>query len=175
MYEQVTVTVSHIIATLCICVEFTLRVDADVVAHKLVLQHKMFKGVLLGAWVPLIHQHFISHHLKYPASEGRAAEKHAAGVDALVVLRDQNVDVLHTKILGGVDVRGVILEFAVKYWRVAHKTALESSGREDLIDKVIVRCHYDNVGVNEPDPFGGWVKGKRLGDGGNLRPCLQLM
>ena len=39
VHEQITVAVAHIVAALDVCVEFALRIDADVVPDELVLQH----------------------------------------------------------------------------------------------------------------------------------------
>jgi hypothetical protein len=171
--EQIAVTVAHVVAALDVGVELALGVDADVVAHELVLEHQVLEGVLLGARVLLAHEHgVVGHHLEGPAGEGGAAEKGAARVDTLVVLCDEDVDFLDAEVLGGVDVGGVLLELAVEDWGVAHEAALEGGGGEDLVDEVVVGAHHDNVRVDEPDPLGVGVEVEGLGDGGDLGPCL---
>jgi len=172
--QQVAVTVAHVVATLYVGVKFPLRVYADVVAYKLVLEHEVLDCVLLGASMVLAHEHgIVGHHLESPASKCRAAEEGAACVDTLVVLRDQDVNVLDTEILGGVDVCRVLLELAVEDGCVAHQAALDGGGTDDFLDEIVVWLHHDNVGINKPDPFGVRVEGESFGDGRDLGPCLQ--
>jgi hypothetical protein len=144
MHREVAVTVPHVVIPLHVGVELALRVNADVVAHELVLKHEVFDCILFGSGVVLAHeQGVVRHHFEDPAREGSAAEEGAAGVDALVILRDQNVDVLYAEFLRNVVCKG--------YFRV----------------------HYDDVGVDQPDPFGVGVEGESFGNGGNFGPCLR--
>ena len=169
--EQIAVAVAHVVAALDVGVELALRVDADVVPHQLVLEHQVLQGVLLGAAVLLAHQHgVVGHHLEKPAREGGAAEKGAAGVDALVVLGDKDVDLLDAEVGGGVDVGGVLLELAVEDRGVAHEAPRDGGGGEDLVDEVVVGRHEDDVGVDEPNPLGGGMEVEGLGNGGDLGP-----
>lgn len=121
----------------------------------------------------LAHKHcVVGHHLEGPAGERRAAEEGAASVDALVILGDQDVDVLDTEVRGGVDVRGVVLELAVQDGCVAHQAALDRLRANNLLDQVVVRLHDDDVGVDEPDPFGGGVERECFSDSRDLGPGL---
>jgi hypothetical protein len=174
VHEQVAVAVAHVIAALGVGVEFALRVYADVVAHELVFEHQMLDGVLLGTAVFLAHEHgVIGHHLEGPAGECAAAEKGAAGVDALVVLGDEDVDVLDAEVVGGVDVGGVLFQLAVEDRGVAHQAGLEGGGGQDFLGEVVVGGHDDDVGVNQPDPFGAGVAVEGFGNSGDLGPGLE--
>ena len=138
------------------------------------LKHEVLDCILLCADVVAAHEHgVVGHHLECPAGEGRAAEEGAAGIDALVVLGDQDVDVLDTEILGGVDVGGVLLKLAIKNRRVAHQAAFDGVWTDDFLDKIVIWLHHDNVGIDEPDPFGFGVEGEGFGDSRDLGPCLQ--
>lgn len=171
--EQIAVAVAHVVAALHIGIELALWVDADVVPDKLVLEHQMLDGVLLGAVVFLAHQHgVVGHGLEQVSGEGGAAEEGAARVDALVVLGDEDVDVLDAEVLGGVDVGGVLLELAVEDGRVAHEAALDGVRADDLVDEIVVGAHHDDVGVDEPHPLGRGIQVEGLGDGGDLGPRL---
>lgn len=124
----------------------------------------------------LAHEHsVVGHHLQSIPGEGGAAEESAARVDTLMILRDQDINVLYSVVFGGVDVGGVRLELAVENGRVAHQPALDSFRADNFLDQVVVWLHYNNVGVNEPDPFGGWVEVKCFGDSRDLGPGLQHM
>lgn len=173
VHKKVAVAVAHVVAALYVGVEFALRVDADVVTHELMLQHEVLDGVLLGADVVFAHEHgVVGHHFESPAGEGGAAEEGAAGVDTLVVLRDEDIDVLDAEVLGGVDVGRVLLELAVKDGCVAHQAALDGFGADDFLDEVVVWLHHDDVSIDEPDPFGVWVEGECFGDSRDLGPGL---
>lgn len=173
MHEQVAVAVAHVVAALGVGVEFALGVDADVVADELVLEHQVLDGVLLGAAVVLAHEHgVVGHHLEGPAGKGTAAEEGAAGVDALVVLGDEDVNVLDAEVAGRVDMRGVLFQLAVEDRRVPHQAGSERGGRQDFLREVVVGRHDDDVGVDQPDPFGAGVAVEGFSDGGDLGPCL---
>lgn len=173
VYEQIAVTIAHVVAALYVGVELALRVDANVVAHELVLEHEVFDRVLLCAHMVLTHKHaVVRHHLEGPAGEGGAAEEGTAGVDTLVVLRDHDVDVFNAEVFGGVDVRGVRLELAVKNGCVAHEAALDGRGTHDFLDQIVVRLHHNDVGIDEPNPFGAWVERKGFSDSRDFGPGL---
>jgi hypothetical protein len=174
MHCEVAVAVAHVVAALHVCIELALWVDADVVAHELVLEHEVLDRVLLGSNMVLAHEHsIVGHHLEDPSSEGGTAEKGAAGIDALVILCDQDVDVLDAEVFGCEDVGGVLLELTVEDWGVAHQALLDRGGREHIVCKGDFRVHYNDVGVDQPDPFGVGVKGECFGHSGNLGPCLR--
>jgi hypothetical protein len=121
MHEQVAVAIPHVIPALHVRVELALRIDAHVVAHQLVFEHEVFERVLLGAAVLLAHEHrVVGHHFEGPARKGRAPEEGAAGVDRLVVLRDEDVDFFDAEVGGRVDVGRVLFELPVENGRVAH-------------------------------------------------------
>ena len=129
VHEQVTVMVAHVVAALDVGIKLALEVDADVISYALMLEHEVLDGVLLCADVVLDHEHcVVGHHLEGPAVERGAAEEGAADVDVLVILRDQEIEVFDAEVLGGVDVRGVVLELAVQDGCVAHQAALIASG-----------------------------------------------
>jgi hypothetical protein len=173
VHEQIAVAVAHVVSALDVCVELALRIDSHVVAYKLVFEHEVFEGVLFCAAVFLAHEHgVVGHHFEDPAREGGAAEKGAARVDGLVVLGDENVDFFDAEVAGRVDVGGVLFELAVEDGGVAHETALEGFGGQDFVDEVVVGGHHDDVGVNEPDPFGVGVEVECFGNCRNLGPRL---
>ena len=89
-----------------------------------------------------------------------------------MILRDQNINLLDAEVAECVDVRGVALQLAVEDRSIAHEAAFQGVGGEDLVDEVVLRGHEDDVGVEEPDPFGGGVEVKGFGDGGDFGPCL---
>jgi hypothetical protein len=94
MYQQIAVSIPHVVATLNVGVELSLRIYPDMVAHELVLEHKVLESILLGTIVFLAHQHgVIGHHLKCPARECGATEECTPCVDTLVILGDQNIDI----------------------------------------------------------------------------------
>jgi hypothetical protein len=171
--EQIAIAVAHVVPALRIRIELALGINANMVAHERVFKHEVFEGVLFGACVVLAHEHgVIRHHLKGPAGECGAAEEGAARVDGLVVLSDEDVDFLNAVLGGGADVGRVLLELAVEDRGGAHEAALKGGGRQDLGNEVVVGRHEDDVGVDEPDPFGVGVQVEGLGDGGDLGPCL---
>lgn len=88
-------------------------------------KHEMLESILFRAAVFAAHEHrVIGHHLEQPASEGAAAEKHAACVDALVVLSNEDVDFLNAEVGRRVDVGRVLFQLAVEDRGVAHQAAL---------------------------------------------------
>ena len=56
---------------------------------------------------------------------------------------------------------------------MSHEAILNRRGRKNVVCKGDFRVHYDNVGVNQPDPFGVGVEGESFGNGGNFGPCLR--
>ena len=138
------------------------------------LKHEVLDCILLRADMVVAHEHgIVGHHLECPAGEGRSAKEGAAGINALVVLSDQDVNVLDTEILGRVDVGGVLLKLAVKNRRVAHQAALDGVRADDFLHKIVIWLHHDDVGIDEPDPFGFGVEGEGFGNSRDLGPCLQ--
>lgn len=173
MHKQVAISVAHVTTALNVSVECALRVDADVVADEAVFEHEVLEGVLFCAAVFAAHEHgVVGHDFEEEAREGGAAEESTARVDGLVVLRDENVDFLDAEVRGRVDVCGVLLQLAVEDRGVAHESALEGGGGEQFADEVVGCVHEDDVGVDEPDPFGGGVEVEGFGDGGDFGPCL---
>jgi hypothetical protein len=173
MHQQIAISVPHVVTTLNVGVELSLRIYPDMIAHKLVLEHKVLEGILLGTVVFLAHQHgVISHHLKCPARECGATEECTPCVDTLVILGDQNIDIFHAEALGRVDVGRVFLQLAIEYRGSAHNATFNSVRRQNLVNKVVVGSHHDDICIYEPDPLGVWVEVKSLGNGRNLGPCL---
>jgi hypothetical protein len=76
MHEQIAVPVSHVVAALHVGVELSLRVDADVIPYKLVLEHQVLERILLRTAVLLAHEHcVVGHHLQRPSRKGRSPEE----------------------------------------------------------------------------------------------------
>ena len=174
MYREVAVAVSHGVTTLHVGVKFALRVNANMVTHELVLKHEMFDSILFSSGMVLTHeQGVVRHYFEDPTCEGGAAEEGAAGIDALVILRDQDVDFLYAEVLRAEDIRRVLLQLAVEDWCVSDEALLDRRRRKYVVCKGDFRVHYDNVGINQPDPFSIRVDGESFGNGGNFGPCLR--
>lgn len=173
MHEQIAIAPAHVVAALDVGVEFALGVHAHVVAHDRVLEHEVLDSVLLSAEVVRAHEHrVVGHSFKQIAGKRCAAEKGAAGVDSLVILGDENVDILDADVVRGVNICRVLLKLAIEDWRVAHDALLDSGRGQNLLDEIVLGRHEDDVRVDEPDPLGVGVQVECFCDGGDLGPGL---
>lgn len=147
VYKQIPVTIPHFIPTLYICVELALRIYRNVISYQLVLENQMLQRVLFGIEVFVAHQQVVCHGLKQESRESRPSEEGAACVDALVVLRDEDIDILCLNAFWCVDVSRTNLDLPVKYRSVPHGATSDSIWRDNLRDQVVLRVHEDDIGV----------------------------